>query len=214
MFLSRLLLNPYSRQVQRESVDQYQMHRTVMRAFPEILPEDERVLFRLDASPRQGKLTLLVQSQGAPNWDFLLEQERGTPYLQDDDAVLIKPVNLRLSPRAVLGFRLRANPTVCRDGKRHAIYKEEAQLEWLGRKGTENGFALVSARVASQDDIRGVIHRGTEQSHKLKLGVVQFDGYLRVEDPDKLKAAVRSGIGRGKGLGCGLLSLVAPSRIA
>jgi CRISPR system Cascade subunit CasE len=36
---------------------------------------------------------------------------------------------------------------------------------------------------------------------------VQFDGILRVSDPDKLHAAIENGIGSGKGFGFGLLSL-------
>ena len=44
------------------------------------------------------------------------------------------------------------------------------------------------------------------------MASVQFDGLLRVTDPDRLRETVRKGIGSGKGLGFGLLSL-APARI-
>ena len=33
MYLSRLLLNPRSRQVQRETADPYNLHKTIMQAF-------------------------------------------------------------------------------------------------------------------------------------------------------------------------------------
>ena len=37
MYLSRLILNPRNRRVQREIAGPYQMHRSIMRAFPDNL---------------------------------------------------------------------------------------------------------------------------------------------------------------------------------
>ena len=42
---------------------------------------------------------------------------------------------------------------------------------------------------------------------RLKLFTVQFDGVLQVIDADQTQHAIESGIGSGKGFGCGLLSL-------
>lgn len=42
----------------------YELHRTIMRAFPKTLGNNERVLFRLDANER----SVLVQSVGLPDW--------------------------------------------------------------------------------------------------------------------------------------------------
>ena len=41
----------------------------------------------------------------------------------------------------------------------------------------------------------------------MRHAVVRFDGIGVVTDPDALRAAVLTGIGRGKSYGCGLLSL-------
>ncbi len=71
MHLSRLILNPRSRPVQRDLADPYQLHRTVMSGFPATLPNTERVLYRLDEDPRAGRLSLLVQSQEPPDWSAL-----------------------------------------------------------------------------------------------------------------------------------------------
>ena len=74
MYLSRLILNPRNRRVQREVADPYQMHRSLMNAFPDDLePEAERVLFRLETNPRTRALTLLVQSLTLPDWSWLAE---------------------------------------------------------------------------------------------------------------------------------------------
>ena len=43
MYLSQLTLNPRTRRVQRELANPYELHRTLMRAYPEALPEGERV---------------------------------------------------------------------------------------------------------------------------------------------------------------------------
>ena len=53
MYLSRLILNPLSRRVQKEMANPYEMHRSIMRAFPARIGDDsERVLFRVDQQPR------------------------------------------------------------------------------------------------------------------------------------------------------------------
>ena len=45
------------------------------------------------------------------------------------------------------------------------------------------------------------------KKHETHFLAVQFDGVLQVTDPDKLVAAVETGIGSAKGFGFGLLSL-------
>jgi len=217
MYLSRLILNPRNRRVQKEIAAPYQMHRSLMRAFPDDLAEgDERVLFRLEEHPRTGALTLLVQSLTLPDWSWLAEPgARGYLLPVDEPNPAVKPFDLKLAPGQVLAFRLRANPTVKRrfneqDHKRVALYQEEKQIEWLKRKGERGGFRVLSARTSSQDTVNGYIHRRGEARHKLNLLAVQFDGLLQVTDPDRLRETVQRGIGSGKGLGFGLLSLAKP----
>jgi len=216
MYLSRLILNPRNRRVQKEIADPYQMHRSLMRAFPDDLAEgDERVLFRLEEHPRTGALTLLVQSLTLPDWSWLAEPgARGYLLLVDEPNPAVKPFDLKLAPGQVLAFRLRANPTVKRrfneqDHKRVALYQEEKQIEWLKRKGEQGGFHLLSTRASNETVVGGTIHRAKE-THKLHLLAVQFDGLLQVTDPDRLRETVQRGIGSGKALGFGLLSLARP----
>jgi len=216
MYLSRLILNPANRRVRSEVADPYQMHRSLMRAFPDDLAEgDERVLFRLEEHPRTSALTLLVQSLTLPDWSWLAEPgARGYLLPVGEPNPAVKPFDLQLASGQVLAFRLRANPTVKRrfnekDHKRVGLYREEQQIEWLKRKGEQGGFRLLSARTGAQDDVKGTIRRDG-QKHLLKLVGVQFDGLLQVTDPDRLREAVRQGIGSGKGLGFGLLSLARP----
>ena len=218
MYLSRLILNPRNRRVQREVADPYQMHRSIMRAFPDDLDEQtERVLFRLEPHPRTGTPSLLVQSLTHPDWSWLAEPgARGYLLPVDAPNPAIKSFDLSLVPGQALTFRLRANPTVKRkfkDGqhKRVGIYREEEQIEWLERKAGWGGFHLVSVNTRRQETVGGRIRRDGA-THKLRLLSVQFDGLLQVMDPERLGQAVRQGIGRGKGLGFGLLSLAPAPR--
>jgi len=215
MYLSRLLLNPRSRQVQRELADPYEMHRTVMKAFSDQLAEAERVLFRVDMHPRTGISTLLVQSHEKPDWSFLLAPEKN--YLLGVENPAVKPVNIALKAGQVLAFRLRANPTVKKDregkkqGQRVGLVREEEQLAWLQSKIEAAGGVLVSAHVAGEANLRGKLFIEKDDERRMRFVSVQFDGILQVKDPDLLVNTVGAGIGSGKGLGFGLLSL-APVR--
>jgi len=215
MYLSRLILNPRNRRVQRELAQPYEMHRSIMRAFrADLQTGAERVLWRVDEHPRLG-LTLLVQSWDVPDWTWLAEEgARGYLLPVDEPNPAVKSFDLHLAAGQTLSFRLRANPTrrlsagKGNNGKRVGIYKEEDQLAWLTRKGEQHGFRVLQAQVSRDGKIKDedAIHRD-DQTHKLELLSVQFDGILEVTDPEKLVAAVQAGIGSAKGFGFGLLSL-------
>jgi len=217
MYLSRLILNPRSRQVRAELARPYQMHKTLLRAFPEKLPSDERVLFRLEEHPRSGMLMLLVQSQHQPDWSYL-RNNQPAPYLLPGGQLpthiaenpSVKPVDLRLQAGQRLAFRLFANPTVKRQGKRHGLYREEEQLKWLKRKLEAGGANLLAVRTSATGNVTGKQSRRGERNQITLFGV-RFEGVLQVVDPDRLLQAVHTGIGSGKGFGFGLLSL-APAR--
>lgn len=220
MYLSRLLLNPRARQVQREIGDPYQLHRTIMAAFPEALPTGERVLHRLDSNPRTGQVMLLVQSQTVPDWNGLAGKDYLLPVdpFSDLENPAVKAVHLTFQVGQRLAFRLRANPIkrLFRDipeynlkkGQRIGLFKEEEQQAWLQHKGNEHGGFTVVAATVGNEGFRG---GWTKEQHKLKHFAVCFDGVLRVTNPDQFQETLRTGIGSGKAFGFGLLS-VAPAR--
>ncbi len=205
MYLSRLVLNPRSRRARSESADPYQMHRSIMRAFPEDLPPGERILYRLDVNPRTGVLTVLVQSQGQPDWSWM-GAERGYLLPLDEPNPWVKTFQARFTPGQRLAFRLRANPTVKRQGRRHGLFREEDQLAWLHRKAQDGGFAVLEARTQEQGNVEG----WTSARHRLRMWAVQYEGLLQVTEPSLFLETLRQGIGPGKGLGFGLLSVAPP----
>ena len=229
MYLSRLVLDPRSREAGRDLGDVHQMHRTVMSAFPQVKEQGGvraglAVLHRLDIVQRGANVALLVQSGEEPDWSCLPEG-----YLFNVDSEGLNPATksisdalLSLRKGQVLRFRLRANPTKKidtksgpdgqrRNGRRVELRTETQQIEWLSRRADRAGFSLVpvypgsnapAVRVGASEKLRG---RTTNRL--VTLAGALFDGLLEVIDPDKLRLAVREGIGPGKAFGCGLLSL-------
>ena len=159
LYLSRLILNPRSKQVMSEMAQPYEMHRTLMRAFPsnnDGTPSNARdefgVLFRADVEDLQCVIKVYVQSRIEPDWSFL----KGQGYLYSDAKLPefeykdIMPAYRKLQNGQLLSFRLRANPTkrIAREndpmkGKRVELSREDEQLNWLIRKGrlVEGGVA-------------------------------------------------------------------------
>ena len=218
MYLSQLILNPRSRRVQREIAQPYQMHRTLMKAFPDDLGSgQERALFRLEQPGHDRQLVLLVQSRMSPDWSFLRRPEaRDYLLLVPTPNPAVKDCRPSLGAGQLLAFRLLANPTVKRkfpngDHKRVGICDADDQLAWLQRKGQQGGFEALSANLSNQGMVRGTIRRNGGETHALKLLAVRFDGVLRVTDAEALSETLGRGIGSGKGFGFGLLSL-APAR--
>ena len=202
MFLSQLLINLRHRQARRDLADRYELHRTLLCAFPEDLPADERVLYRVEQGPRQAYVAVLVQSQSMPDW---AKAQR----LSDPRYLCKLPETRAVAPQVSAGmrlpFRLQANPTVKRDGKRHAIVAEDELTRWLQRKGDMHGFALDLARLRNAKLGK---HHGKRRKQTWHL--VQFDGLLQVTQPESFLAGLRSGIGSAKAFGCGLLSVPYP----
>lgn len=226
MYLSRLILDPRTRRVQRELANPYELHRTLLRAFPTPLPEGERVLFRVDVDNDTGVPTVLLQSHTAPDWAWLGEPGAAHYLLRAPES---KPFTLTFTPGQRLTFRLRANPTEKRwlpkDKNDPASEKkpmrvalaalpapgaepqsvQERQRAWLERKGQAGGFQIMAVNLVAEGNLYG--RTSGESRHALQFSAVRFEGVLQVTDPEKLWHTVQTGIGSGKGFGFGLLSL-------
>ena len=202
MFLSQLLINLRHRQARRDLADRYELHRTLLCAFPEDIPAGERVLYRVEQTQRQPFVSVLVQSQTMPDW-AAAERLSDPRYLCKLPE--LRAVEPRVSAGVRLPFRLQANPTVKRDGKRHAILAEDDLTRWLQRKGEIHGFALDLAKLRS-------VKLGKQHGRRRKQTwhLVQFDGLLQVTQSESFVAGLRSGIGSAKAFGCGLLSVPYP----
>lgn len=203
MHLTQLRLDPHNAQARRDLADPYDMHRTLVRAFVrDERDSPPRFLWRLEPGQDWNQAVLLVQSAEPGDWSFLAH---APGYLLGGDvAVNSKAFDpaARLQPGASLRFRLAANPTVTREGKRLGLVGEDAQLAWLQRQGQRLGFDLATVLVSGSD----MVH-GRKGSARVSLRRVLYEGVLQVRDGQALAGAIASGVGPGKAFGCGLLSL-------
>lgn len=203
MYLSRVIFNPLEPQALRALANPYQLHQLLWRAFPDREAGGAgRVLFRLEALRGAAAPVVLVQSDLAPDWTAL------TALTQQAESRAYAP---GLQAGEVVQFRLRANPTkrlpaggAAGDGPRVQLFREEEQLAWLQRKGTQAGFAVLECQVSQAE--RQLSHK-SETGPPIVHQAVTFDGVLRVTDLTAFQDALTSGIGSAKGFGFGLLSI-------
>lgn len=208
MYLSRLTLNPSSVDARRDLGDAYQLHRTLSRVYA-AAPDGPvaRFVWRLDPDQRSpAGHTLLVQSAQAGRWQPLAER---ADYLLDTPQTdKVVDLDSLVNAGQPYHFRLRANPAVKRDGKRWGLHDAPAQLDWLGRQGRRVGFELLGADVSQRQRLRA---SHGEAGGRITIDTVLFDGVLRCVDAQALRHCLCAGIGPGKALGLGMLSL-APAR--
>jgi len=222
MFLHRIHLAPRCREARRDLADPYQLHATLCRAFspPEQKCPEGEILWRLEPETgSDGCPRLLVQSGTIPDWGRI--GVKG--WLAQADAPLDLRTRLKLDALTVgqrFRFRLRANPCVARNGKRQGLLQLVEQEQWLKRKGTLHGFALpqlpsfdlseaeqqrVDIRVSQEQMLSGRQNHG----NSIRIYSVLYDGVMTVTDASAFVKVLQTGIGHGKALGLGLLS-VAP----
>ncbi len=221
MLLHRVHLDMRCREARRDLSDAYQLHATLCRSFcapDEKCPQGE-LLWRLEPdTPPTGYPRVLVQSRGVPDWTRI-----GVPgWLARADP----PIDLRdrLGLDSLHGgqrfrFRLRANPCVTRNGKRLGLLRREDQEDWLARKGEQHGFSLPQSgsfdrpgsrrtrsdvQISQEQMLQGRQHTG----NPITIYSVLFDGFLTVNEAARFKTALETGIGHGKVMGLGLLSVV------
>jgi len=234
MLLHRIHLNPRSKEARRDLADPYQMHATLCRAF---FPQETRcppgaLLWRLEPeTDAHDRPRVLVQSKAQPDWT-----RAPAGWLSPTLSCLDEPVNsgIDLAAKLSLGalaagrafrFRLRANPCKTVEGKRVGLVRPEAQMAWLIRKSEQHGFVLPAPESADYFDFlerpNADVYRDVRTLHEqmlvgaqgngnaIRVFAVLFEGRLTVSDPTKFRDALETGIGHGKVMGLGLLS-VAP----
>lgn len=221
MFLHRIHLDPRRREARRDLSDPYQLHSTLCRAFsePERKCAEGEFLWRLEPEmDTSGYPRVLVQSRSLPDWNAIHVKgwvAKADPAIDLKDRLKINLIRVDQRFR----FRLRANPCVCRNGKRIGLLRLEDQESWIERKGQQHGFSLpqlapfsfsesprkrIDVRISHEQMLRGRQHSG----NAIRIFSVLYDGILSVTEPNKFREALQTGIGHGKAMGLGLLSVV------
>jgi CRISPR system Cascade subunit CasE len=218
--LTRIRLNRRSRAVRRDLTDTAHLHKTVMLLAPNGLGEHPRnkagLLFRLEDTTDDTPPTLLIQSHQPPGLTRL------PPDYGSAETRALHPMFQALTPGRAVRYRITANASAVRrvldghqpvnnkhGGKTVALYGDDA-LAWWQRRAHQAGLALTTtdttpARFRRPRPAFGPGETGHTPgpSHVL----TRFDGIATITDPEQLRHALLTGIGRGKSYGAGLLSL-------
>jgi CRISPR system Cascade subunit CasE len=209
MLLHKIELNLRCKEVRRDVADPYEMHSTLCRVFSVEEQKCLSALFLWRLEPEttvQGMPKVLIQSAQLPEWSRIGVDDW---FVQEpSDPIDIKQ-KLKLSPDMLSSgirfrYRIRINPCVRRNGKRIGLYKHEEQDAWLMRQGEKNGFIPVTIHRSQERMLDGKRRSG----EPIRVFSVLYDGVLKVTEPELFIKAVSYGIGHGKALGLGLLSIV------
>lgn len=209
-------------------LDGHTLHCDLMRLVPDGLGDQPRreagLLYRMEEAHCGlrvlAQLTAEPRVQALPNdWARSAEQRELTPLLD------------RLQPGSHVRYRIAANPTkrhgnsapAAKRGKLATLHGADAE-NWWHRKALDAGLEPTQIAATSLPDVLGrPNHRRLTQAEppnpnqqqrvydtrteSARHGMTRFDGIATVHDPDRLRAAVTTGIGRARTYGCGLLSL-------
>lgn len=214
MYLTRMHLNRRLRTAQRLLASPQRIHAAVESCFPPgaNAAAGGRPLWRIDPTP-QGE-ALLIASPIKPDMRSLADQAGW----RTDGAWESRPYSPLLDALAAgqhWAFRLTANPVhsilkgTWDDTKPCAINGAERQEEWLLKRCAVIGFTVPGG---PEDSHQLAItsqrtHRFARENRKVTIATTTFEGILVVTEPDLLRAAMASGIGRARAYGCGLLTL-------
>lgn len=207
IYLSRIILNSILPQRRKMLADCYELHRSIMSAFPDEgggVRRKYSVLYSLKAG--ENRTELLVQSDIAPDWE-----KSGLNPHYSGESYSFKEINGIIMAAVVDGKIFSFNLTACpakkiflggKNSKRVLLLKEDEQIDWLIRKGEQYGFAVSPSNV---------VVRASGANSGRKKGIffrsVEFSGKLRVVEREQFLDALFKGIGSEKAFGCGLLMI-------
>lgn len=203
MYLSTLTLNPDHDQARRDLGDAFEMHRTLTQAFASDSSANPRpFLWRIEPGEVAGQAgVVVVQSATPANWRVLEGQPGYAVKIHGNQRVDLEKT---IEAGGTYLFRLQANPSITRDGRRIPLYGEAGQREWLALQGQRFGFDILAF---TRKERRKIQLRQGNEGNRITVFAVDFEGVMKVKSPPSLHKAMLSGLGYGKSWGLGLLSL-------
>mgnify|MGYP001040309636 CR=1 FL=1 len=211
MYLSRVTLNAKKRETMQALVIPSLMHGAVEQSFD---GPRQRNLWRVDWLKDQ--CYLLVVSPEKPDFTHLVHQFGHQEHAQGWETRDYNPLLNRIQEGDTWKFRLKANPVqssasdkdpTTGRGKVHAHVTQEQQRAWLMKRAEKSGFSL-------HEDGFDVVHTQWEKFSKSRKGgkeitlrTATFEGALTITNTDDFTNTLKSGIGKAKSYGCGLLTI-------
>ncbi len=202
--LTLVELNPRHSRARQDMRQPHDMHRTLMRMFS-FEGKDGRartldaVLWRVEPGDTP---TVLVQSATQPDIDRLPDgYASGQPRTKSIDPFLES-----LADGELLRYRVAVNPAVlirAQGNNRLKVIPAAARTEWWQRRCPSLGIQNVDLPAVIGERPRDIRRNGDT----FKLIVARIDGFAIVSDARQLRSTIRTGTGRGKAWGCGLLTV-------
>lgn len=208
MYLSRITLHTAqlspSQLLDMVERGEYAMHQWLWTLFPKM--QERHYLYRREEIRGAFRFFVLSENPPATSDLFHIECRSFSPTLHAGQH---------------LRFSLRANPTVCKAGKRHDLLmdvkhqiqdrtsgsdiwlqQQQAAQAWLSRQGEINGFSLQFANVEvyRQQQVR----RGKSRQ-AIQFSTVDYSGELEITDPELFLQRLKQGYGKSRAFGCGLM---------
>lgn len=207
MYLIRVELDVRKKQTQLGLVSRNKFHGAIEDAYSLHDDKTKRKLWRIDKVG--GNTYLLLMSEELPDLSEFVRQfgkESSEYEIKKYDALLDRVAN-----HSVWQFRLVANPTRCVKqsngrGKRVAHTSPKYQVEWLKKQGEKNGFHLLADNLQIRDVTW--LHFNKKAERMIHALAVTYEGLLEVDDADKFREVLTSGLGREKAYGMGLLTIM------
>lgn len=203
-WLTKLVLNPRNRDIRRILDDAGRQHRWLMHLAPEGLGDQPRreagLLYRVDDTGHT--TTIIAQTNTEPLIDRLPTHGVTTVHTRQ-----LTPLLDALQTGAAVRYRIVANPTKrwgnsapdkAMIGKLHTLRGPAAEQWWAHRAAA----CGLTTHIIEWQPLPDATVRGRGRHARAR-----FDGLATVADPNALRAAVTTGIGRSQSFGCGLLSL-------
>ncbi|GAB3029580.1 type I-E CRISPR-associated protein Cas6/Cse3/CasE [Bowmanella dokdonensis] len=219
MFLSKVTLNNSSLAKQEliKLLDKgaYASHQLLWKLFADTAEQQRPFIFREEIN--HGVPTFYVLSRVAPlNKPEIFVQH-------------VKPFSPKLVAGSRLAFQLRANPTInindgSKNGKNHDVLmhaktklkksgiqdveqiklgQEAAARDWLQDEKRLNSLGIELEAVP--DIVSYQQHLSYKRQGKIRFSTVDYQGVLKVVQPDRFVTKIAEGIGRAKAFGCGLM---------
>lgn len=183
---------------------EYVMHQWLWELFPDT--KGRPFLYRREEL--QGAFRFFLLSSVAPATNDIFHIET-------------RPFVPALSGGQLLHFSLRANPTICRAGKRHDLLmdakhkikgsvdgreiwslQQQAACKWLASQGELSGFVLHEVHVGSY---RQQQVRRENMRQPIQFSTVDYAGVLEVHEPALFLPRLIQGFGKSRAFGCGLM---------
>ncbi|MBV8875863.1 MAG: type I-E CRISPR-associated protein Cas6/Cse3/CasE [Metakosakonia sp.] len=208
MYLAKITLHTSqlspSQLLQLVDRGEYVMHQWLWELFPG--GQERQFLYRREEL--QGAFRFFVLSLEPPAESEIFD-------------IQYRPFAPTLSIGQTLRFSLRANPTICKSGKRHDLlmeakrqvrgqvngpdiwqYQQQAAQDWLLRQGEQNGFSLREVNVDAYRQ-QQVVRAKSRQV--IQFSSVDYSGVLVVNDPRLFLQRLIQGYGKSRAFGCGLM---------